>query len=165
MDTFDCIATKLDSRQFSPQPVSSNILTMILDAARLTGSGLNSQHWRFIVIRKQDNLKRLAQDSTSGAWVEGANFAVIVLTNPEFGFHLIDAGRVSQSMQLAAWNKGIASGIYTGVKEEKLRSDFKIPSYLYISLILGFGYPKKPISGKGKNRLPLEELVYEEVYG
>jgi nitroreductase len=165
MDTFDCIATKLDSRQFSSQPVPSDISNMILDAARLTGSGLNTQHWRFIIIKKRDNLKRLAQDSTSGAWVEGANFAVIVLTNPEFVFHLIDAGRVAQNMQLAAWNKGVISGIYTGIKEGNLRANFKIPSSLNISLILGFGYPKKPVSGKGKNRLPLEELVYEEVYG
>jgi len=165
MDTFDCIATKLDSRQFSVQPVPSDISNMILDAARLTGSGLNTQHWRFILVKNRDNLKRLAQDSTSGAWVEGANFAVIDLTNNEFGFHLIDEGRVAQNMQLAAWNKGVISGIYTGVNEENLRSDFKIPPSINISLILGFGYPKKPISGKGKNRLPLEELVYEEVYG
>jgi nitroreductase len=165
MDTFDCIATKLDSRQFSAQPVPSDIMTLILDAARLTGSGLNTQHWRFIIIKNQANLKKLAHDSTSGAWVEGANFAVVILTNPKYGFHLIDAGRVAQNMQLAAWNHGVISGIYTGINEEKLRTDFKIPSNLHIPLILGFGYPNKPVSGKGKNRLPLKELVYEEVYG
>jgi hypothetical protein len=37
------------------------------------------------------NLKKLAEDSTSGSWIRGANFAVIILTNPRYNFHLIDA--------------------------------------------------------------------------
>jgi nitroreductase len=36
-------------------------------------------------------------------------------------FHLIDAGRVLQNMQLAAWNHGIGSGLFTGIREEKLK--------------------------------------------
>jgi hypothetical protein len=49
-------------------------------------------------VDSKQNLKTLAEDSTSGSWVRGANFAIIVLTNPEYSFHLIDAGRVAQNM-------------------------------------------------------------------
>jgi hypothetical protein len=31
--------------------------------------------------------------------------------------------------------------------------------------MVGFGYPAKKITGKGKNRLPLDKLVYHEKYG
>ena len=106
MDTFECITTKLELREFSTHEVPSEIRLKILEAARLTGTGLNTQHWRFILVENKDNLKRLADDSTSGRWVAGANFAVIILTNPRYNFHLIDAGRVLQNMQLAAWNDG-----------------------------------------------------------
>src|SRR5829696_6570291 len=82
MDAFECIATKLDVREFSSQNISAEIKSKILEAARLTGSGLNTQHWRFIVVEEKKNLKKLAEDSTTGGWVSGANFAVIVLTNP-----------------------------------------------------------------------------------
>ena len=116
MDAFECISTKLDVREFGLQGISAQVKSKILEAARMTGSGLNTQHWRFIVVDESNNLKKLADDSTSGSWVSGANFAVIVLTNPKHKFHMIDAGRVVQNMQLAAWNYGVASGLFTGVQ-------------------------------------------------
>jgi nitroreductase len=162
MDTFECITTKLEVREFSEQNVSSDIRSKILEAARLTGTGMNTQHWRFILIEKKENLKRLADDSTSGSWVAGANFAIIVLTNPKYGFHLIDAGRVLQNMQLAAWNYRVGSGLFTGIKQEQLKSDFGISNELSPTVIAGFGYPARKLIGKRKNRLSIHELVYYE---
>lgn len=164
MDTFECILTKLDIREFSQKEVPLEIKLKVLEAARSTGTGLNTQHWRFILVENKENIKKLANDSTSGSWVARSNFAVIVLTNPKYGFHLIDAGRVLQSMQLAAWDYGIGSGIFTGIKEERLRSDFAIPSELDLAAIVGFGFPVMKLKGM-KNRLPLKELVYYEKYG
>ena len=165
MDAFQCIATKLEVREFNTQEVPSEIRSKILEAARLTGTGMNTQHWRFILVEKKDNLKKLAEDSTSGSWVAGANFAVIVLTNPQYGFHLIDTGRVLQNMQLTAWNQGVGSGLFTGIREDKLRGDFAIPKELSPSVTIGFGYPARKVTGKRKNRLPIRELVYYEKYG
>jgi nitroreductase len=164
MDTFDCIATKLDVREFISKDVSSEIRKEILEAARLTGTGLNTQHWRFIIVAERDNLEKLAQDSTSGGWVSGANFAIIVLTNPKYGFHTIDAGRVVQNMQLAAWNRGVYSCLFTGINEARLRKDFGIPEELSPTVIVGFGYSPRKLSGKKKNRLPIDTLVYNERY-
>jgi nitroreductase len=73
--------------------VPFEIRLKLLEAARLTGSGLSTQHWRFILVDNKENLEKLAEDIASGSWVKGANFAIIVLTNPEYSFHLIDAGR------------------------------------------------------------------------
>jgi nitroreductase len=165
MDAFECVATKLDVREFRLQNISAEIRSKILEAARLTGSGLNTQHWRFIVIEEEKNLKKLAEDSTTGGWVSGANFAVIVLTNPRHKFHMIDAGRAVQDMQLVAWNYGVSSCLFTGVHEEKLRSDFGIPKELNPTIIVGFGFSAKEISGKRKNRIPLDELVHYEKFG
>jgi nitroreductase len=164
MDAFECIRTKLEVREFGTQDVSSEIRLKVLEAARLTGTGMNTQHWRFILVENKDDLKKLADDSTSGGWVAGANFAIIVLTNPKYGFHLIDAGRVLQNMQLAAWNHRVGSGLFTAIREEKLRSDFGIPKELSPSVIIGFGYPANKLTGMRKNRLPLHELVYYEKY-
>ena len=183
MDTFECIATKFEVREFrtaqkeegegEEYDVPSEIRLKVFEAARLTGTGLNTQHWRFILVENKDNLKKIGEDSTSGSWVAGANFAIIVLTNPKYNFHLIDAGRVVQNMQLTAWNDGIASGLFTGIREQKLRTDFAIPEELSPTIIVGFGYPAEKLTGKGKkskekrkkNRLPLHELVYYEKYG
>lgn len=166
MDAFETIATKLEVREFdSKKPVPKDIKLKVLDAARLTGSGVNHQEWRFILVQESKALKQLADDSTSGKWVAGANFAVIVLTDPKLAFHQIDSGRALQDMQLAAWSAGVGSGLYTGINEQKMRNDFAIPSNLEPTVIVGFGYPAKKITGKKKNRMPLEEVAYLEKYG
>jgi len=166
MDAYECIRTKLDLREFdSKRKVPSETKMRILESARLTGSAMNSQHWRFILVQSPEQLKRLAEDSTTGSWVRGANFAVIVLTGEKHGFELIDAGRVAQDMQIAAWSLGIVSCIFTGVNQTALRRDFSIPQSMVASVVVGFGYPAKRITGAKKNRKPLTELVFMETYG
>lgn len=165
MDVFECIATKLDVREFdTSRKVPEEVKAQVLEAAVLTGTGLNTQHWRFILVEGSEGLKTLAQDSTSGRWVAGADFAVIVLTDPKHGFHLLDAGRAAQDMQLAAWGRGVASGLFTGVKDRELRRDFGIPDQMSATAVVAFGYPAKKIAGK-KSRRPLSELAYRGRYG
>ena len=166
MDTFDCIATKLDVMEFdSSRQVPADVKLKILEAGRLTGSGVISQHWRFVLIQDRKGMQKLAEDSNTGKWVSNCNFAVIVLTDPKLGYHAIDAGRVLQDMQLAAWNYGIASRIFTGMKVEDLRRDYGIPKEMNATVIVGFGYPQKKITGKRKARKMLDELVFLERYG
>lgn len=164
MDTYDAIVTKLDVREFADKRVDDKTKTKILQAARFTGSSMNTQHWRFILVQDKNRLATLAQDSTTGSWVRGADFAVIINTDPKVPGSNIDGGRVLQDMQLAAWNFGVVSRLFTGFKEPELRRDFGIPPELKPVAVLGFGYPVRKIRGK-KNRKSLEELVSLEKYG
>ena len=164
MDAYDAVATKLDVGEFTSKNVPQDVKLKVLEAGRLSGSGMNAQHWRFVLVQGRDRLKTLASDSTTGRWVEGADFAVIVLTNPKYGFHLIDAGRALTSMQIAAWNFGVVSRIFTGVNRGALEKDFGIPKDLSPSVIVGFGYPTRKISGR-KNRRPLSELAFLDRFG
>ncbi len=158
MDTHQAILTKLDVRQFSEKKVPAEIKSKVLEAARAAQTGMNKQHWKFILVQDKTLIKKLAEDSTSGPWVAGADFAVIVLTDPKLGFHLIDTGRAVQQMQLSAWNQGVISGVYTGIKEDAMRRDFGFPTEVKPTMIVGFGYPVKKIVGK-KNRMPLADLA------
>jgi nitroreductase len=164
MDAYECIRTKLDVREFDRTPVPAGIKAKVLEAARLTGSGVNRQHWRFILVQEPERLRELADDSTSGQWVSGANFAVIVLTDPSLGFHKIDAGRVIQDMQLAAWNFGVVSRPYTGIRIEELKKGFLIPDGFSATVVVGFGYPRRRIRGK-KSRLPMDRIAFLETFG
>jgi nitroreductase len=164
VNAFECVATKLDVREFQRKQVPARTKLRILEAARMTGSGKNVQHWKFILVQDRENLRKLAEDSTSGKWVERSDFAVVVLTDPKYGFHLIDAGRVAQDMQIAAWNDGVASCVFTGVNREALQKDFNIPSDLTPSIIIGFGFPSRKITGR-KDRKSLHELAFHERYG
>jgi len=164
MDTLECISTKLDVRDFDERTVPEEVIFKILEAGRLTGSGMNQQHWHFILVVGEGSLSRLAESCPKGAWLGGAKFAVIILTSPRWPFHLIDAGRALQDMQLAAWELGVASCPTTVFTEEAMRIEFSIPRDLSISAVLGFGYPASKILGR-KDRKPLAEVASLERYG
>ena len=165
MDTFDCIKTKLHIREFVSDNVSPEIKSKVLEAARMTGIGLKRKHWRFMLVENKDKRENFAEDSTSGSWVVSCDFAIIILTKPTDGFHLSDAGRILQNIQFAAWHYGVGSGIFTGIKQDKLRNDFGILQQSNVSAIIGFGYPQRNLTGNRKKRLPIHELVYYEKYG
>lgn len=158
------IITKLDVREFAKKRVPADIRKKVLEAARAAGSSMNSQHWRFILVQDRNDIGRLAADSSTGGWVANADFAVIILTSPRVPGSAIDGGRVLQQMELAAWSFGVGSGLFTGFRLDQLRRDFRIPDELQVSAALGFGYPTSRIVGK-KDRKPLDELVFSEVYG
>jgi nitroreductase len=164
MDTFECIATKLEAREYAKKQVPAEIKKKVLEAARLTASGVNYQHWRFVLVQDPALVKRLADDSTTGQWVAAADFAILVMTNPEYNFHSFDAGRVVQDMELAAWNYGIVSRVYTGFDKEKMTRDFGLPSDLNLTAAVGFGYPARKILGR-KKRLPIGEIAFLDKYG
>ena len=164
MDTYKTILTKLELREYDTKKVPVEVKQKILEAARASGTGMNTQHWRFILVQTKEAIKQLADDSTSGRWVAGANFAVIIVTTPTPSFRLIDTGRAVQNMQLAAWEQGVISGIYTGFKETAMRKDFAIPAESSPTAVVAFGYPKRKIIGK-KNRLPLSELAFIDRFG
>jgi nitroreductase len=164
MNTTEAVKTKLDVREFDSKPVGADVKMAVLEAARLTQSGVNSQHWRFILVQDPNNLVRLAKDSTSGAWVARANFAVVICTDPKKGYHAMDAGRAAQDMQLTAWDHGVASGLYTGIKQGDVRRDFGIPEELNTTIVVAFGYPRRKLLGR-KKRKPLSEVAFLERYG
>lgn len=165
MDAYDVVITKRDVRQFSSREVPEEIKRRVLEAGRLSGTGKNVQHWRFVLVNSKENLMSLAEASTTGMWVQGANFAVVILTDPKLGFHKIDAGRAAEDMQLAAWSEGVVSCIYTGIKEQEMREGFDTPEELSPTIVIGFGYPATKITGRKKNRKPLQEVAFSEKYG
>ena len=164
MNATEAVRTKLDSREFSKQPVGADVKKAVLEAARLTQSGVNSQHWRFILVQDPKNHAKLAADSTTGGRLANTNFADIVCTDPTKNYHLLDAGRALQDMQLTAWDSGVTSRIYTGFKQQEMRRDFGVPENLNTTVVVGFGYPLKKILGR-KDRKPLSELAFLERYG
>lgn len=164
MDAYQGVLGKLDLREFDSKPVPTDVKLKVLEAGRSTATGMNVQHLRFILVDSPQGIRKLAEGSTTGKWVEGANFGVILLTNPKYGFHLLDAGRAVQNMEIAAWNFGLVSCPFTGINREAYERDFKIPRDLNPGAVVGFGYPTRKILGK-KNRKPLPDLAFHESYG
>jgi nitroreductase len=167
MDVTRALETRIEVRRYAEEPVAEETRRAILDAARGAPSGKNLQHWRFVLVEEQADLDRLAELSTTGGWIDGADFAVVVLTNPEHTFHEIDAGRAITHMQLAAWEERVGSCIYTGFDEAGMHEFLGVPAALAVTAVVGFGHPKFDVGELAgqKDRASLSELVHVGRFG
>lgn len=163
MDALEAIQNRIDLREYSDESVAEATKKQILDAARVASSGRNTQHWRFVVVQDEERLEEFGERTPSGGWVSGAAFAVAVLTNPEWDFHQIDAGKAITHMQLAAWDLGIGSGMFT--TDAPAVSEFLgVPDGYELTAVVAFGHPTQEVKGI-KDREPLEEIAFSETFG
>jgi nitroreductase len=151
-------------RSYQSTPVPEALVRRIVEAGRLTGSGMNGQPWHFVVIRDAETLRRLGDLASSGRYVAQAPMAVVVATNRS-RFAVSDASRAIQSMLLTAWAEGMGSNWVGFGGLDKVRALLDIPAGLDVLAILPFGYPTRAVGKGKKQRKPLREVAHLERYG
>ena len=140
------------------------VVRRIVEAGRLTGSGMNRQPWHFIVIRDRDTLRRLGALASSGPYVAQAPLAIVVATDKS-RFAVSDASRAIQSMLLTAWANGVGSNWVGFGGLENVKPLLDIPAGLDVLAILPFGYPARAIGRGKKQRKALREVAHLERFG
>jgi nitroreductase len=163
-EVFEAIRTLLAVRSYQTRPVPDDVIRKIVEAGRLTGSGMNGQPWHFIVVRQADTLRRLGALASSGSYVAQAPLAIVVATDRS-RFAVSDASRAIQSMLLAAWADGVGSNWVGFGGLDKANALLDIPASLDVLAILPFGYPARAIGRGKKQRKPLREVAHLERYG
>ena len=164
MDTFEAVRTLLAVRSYQDKPVPDAVVHRIVEAGRLTGSGMNGQPWHFIVVRDREMLRRLAALASSGRYVAQAPLAVVVATDKS-RFAVSDASRAIQSMLLAAWADGVGSNWVGFGGLDAVKPLLDIPAALDVLAILPFGYPARAVGRGKKERKALREVAHLERYG
>ena len=166
MDTYLAVASKRYWRSYADRPVPEDVQRRILDAGRLSGSGVNRQPWMFVVVESDEAKGRVADTVFAGANVASSAFAVAIAT--EGGKWALDVGRAMQNMFLVAWNEGVVS-CPNGMPDEAAaaRALGLEDGWLPVNSP-SFAYPKRDLDPESKNtgewsaeanRKPLDELV------
>ena len=163
-DVFDTIRTLLAVRSYQSKPVPDALIRQIVEAGRLTGSGMNGQPWHFIVVRYPETLRRLGDLASSGRYTAQAPLAIVVATDKS-RFAVSDASRAIQSMLLTAWADGVGSNWVGFGGLEKVKVVLDIPAALDVLAILPFGYSARAVGRGKKQRKPLREVAHLERYG
>lgn len=164
MDTFTCIRTRREIRDYLDKPIPDESLQRILEAGRLAPSSKNSQPWRFIVVRDRTTLKKISELTPTGAHIAKAALAIAILMDaaklPE-----IDGARAVQNMVLVAWDMGIGSCWVTNFYEDGVKDLLGAPQRMKLVTVMPFGYPIEPKARRKKIRKPLNEIVHSERFG
>ena len=166
MDTYLAVASKRDWRSYADRPIPDDVVTRILDAGRLAGSGANRQPWTFVVVEDPERKERVAETVYAGGNIRGAALVVAIVT--EGGRSLLDVGRAMQNMFLVAWNDGVAS-VPNGMPDtDRAAKALALQGGEKPAIILSFGYPRREQNPESKsaeewsqeaNRKPLEEAM------
>ncbi len=161
MDTFTCIRTRREIRDYLEKPIPDESLSRILEAGRLAPSSKNSQPWHFVVIRDRETLAKISELTPTGEHIAKAPLAIAVLMDgaklPE-----IDGTRAIQNMVLAAWDMGIGACWVTNFYEDGVKDLLGAPQRMKLITVMPFGYPTEPKTKRKKVRKPLEEIVHYE---
>lgn len=168
MDTFLAIASRRDQRRYRPEPLPDEVVTRILDAGRLSGSGSNRQPWTFVVVESRERIEALARGVYAPGNVLGAGLVVAVVIRGK-GPISFDAGRAAQNMLLAAWNEGIASCPNGLADRDAVRAALALTDEDEApAIVLTFGVPERHRDPESRtaaewsaraNRRPLDEVV------
>ncbi len=161
MEAYRNILSKRDSRSYSSQEITDEVLQRILQAARMAGSSKNTQPWGFIVIRSDEQKASIATCGDFANHVPNAPLVIAVVLTP--GGSGFDAGRAAQNMMLAAWDEGITSCPVALHHRECAVEALGLPEDHTPAMLLAFGYPESEESRhRGVTRNAMDDIVHQE---
>ena len=162
-------------RSFAPKPVPRDLLTRLVDTARLSPSACNSQPWHFIVVdeagAKAKMVDALVDDGLTGCpWGDKVPAFILICEEkarlkPGVGerygsqyFSQMDIGMAAMGLCYAATALGLGTCMIGVMSQEKCTgpSTFRRTAPpVWPSL----GYPAQDVPAQRKDRKPLEEIL------
>jgi len=164
MDVFEAVRTMQAVRQYQDRPVSEDVLRRVLEAGRLTASGMNAQPWHFIVVQDPETLRQLGALAKTGPYIAGAPVAIAVAVDRS-QLAISDASRAIHAMLLTAWADGIGGNWVGFGGLDEVKPLLGIPEELDLLAILPLGYPAAALGRGKKERKPLTEIASRERSG
>ena len=165
MDTYLAVASKRDWRSYADRPIPEDVVTRIVDAGRVAGSGSNKQPWTFVIV-DAERKERLAESVYVAGNVRSAALVIAIATPG--GGRVLDVGRAMQNMMLVAWNEGVVSCPNGMPDRARMAHVLGLEGDLEPVIVLSFAYPRRPLDPEAKtaeewsreaNRKPLGELL------
>ena len=162
------------AREFTTRKVTRAELEASTEVARWSGSSRNEQPCRFIAMRDQELIGRIADmalPQTRGLRSATAAVAIVEPDEPERAdSRTFDDGRAAERMLIAAHMLGLGGGIsrVRADVRDGINKALRLPSNRSVRTIVALGHPTEdalqPQSPPGKARLPREEVIYEECW-
>lgn len=164
MDVFDAVKTMLAVRTYEQRAIDEEVVTRILQAARLTASSQNKQHWDFVVVRDPQTLQQLGRLASHGSYIANAAMAVAVVV-PDRSIGYVDGARAVQDMMLVAWEAGVGSNWVGNVNTTEIKELLNVPQDRLLLTVVPFGYPDREVGMGLKDRKPLQEIAHADRFG
>jgi nitroreductase len=166
----DVIVNRRSIRAYSTQPVTSEQLEQLVEAARWAPSPSNIQSWRFVVVQEARQLATLT--SVSPGFPREATAAIVVCSDRRdvrgceepLATTLVaeEAAMASQNILLTACAVGLGSCVVASFSATGLTELLELPEAIRPVLVVALGVPREnPVAPPRK---PLSQILSWEVY-
>lgn len=152
MNLNEMILSRRTIRRFRPEPISTEVLDGLVEAARLAPSAANRQPCEYIVVADPAQAAKVFPlVSWAGYIVPAGNpregerpmAYIVILINrsktPDHGHH--DAASAAMNIIYAALAQGIGSCWMGAIDRGRLRMLFEVPDNCEIDSLVALGYP------------------------
>ncbi len=142
----DLIKKRRSIRKYTTETVSDADIRTILEAAMAAPSANNSQPWEFIVVRKEDLRRRLAEAHRWSYMCADAPVVITVCGHPSHSDHWVeDTSAATQNLLLAVASLDLGAvwiGIYPRPQcEEHVKDVLNIPDEVRVLCLVAAGHP------------------------
>jgi len=173
MDVLEAIKGRRSIRAFKSQEISEEIVEKLIDTAMWAPSAGNIQPWEFIIVRKPEIKRRLAEAALDQSFIEEAPVVIVVCANENRSsqgyemrgktlYCIQDTAAAIQNLHLAAYSFGLGTCWIGAFKEEEAREILKIPYGIRPVAIIPVGYAAETPSPR--SRRPRSEIVHYETF-
>jgi nitroreductase len=173
MDVFEAIKGRRSIRAFQNRDIPQEMVDRLIDAARWAPSAGNIQPWEFIIVRKPETKRKLAEAALEQTFIEEAPVVIVVCADENrssqgYGtrgktlYCLQDTAAAAQNIHLAAYALGLGTCWVGAFREDEAKKILNIPSGVRPVAIIPVGYPaEKP---QPRNRRPINQIIHYESF-
>ncbi len=159
-------------RKFTDQPVESDVIDALIEAAVRTPSSRGRNPWDFIVVTDQDLLRNLGNGKEHGSsFLAGAPLAIVVSADTTKSDTCVeDCSIAAMVIQLTAEELGLGS-CWAQIRlrphnaecsaDEYLKDLLGLPATHAVECIIGIGYPAEEKSGHAYEDLPFGQVHFD----
>ena len=171
MNFKELVLNRYSVRSYQKKEVEEEKLLKILEAGQYAPSAVNNQPWHFIVVRDEDNHKKVSEIYHRD-WFNDAPVYIIICGDHTESWKRkedgkdhcdIDAAIAIDHMTLQATELGLGTCWICNFYVEKCREYFQLSDHIEPIAILSLGYPKNEIA-PDKKRKSLEEIIHWEKF-
>ncbi|MBD3205250.1 nitroreductase [Candidatus Bathyarchaeota archaeon] len=165
-DALELLKSRRSIRKYKDKPVEEEKIQKCLEAARWAPSASNRQPWEFLIVKDDENRRKLSAIHPYAKFVEQSPVVFVPLTDPEAHskYHWADTALATLQYMLEAHSLGLGTcwaGVIDSSIEPKVKELLDIPEHLRVLGLVATGYPDEEPT---KDRKTLDELTHYEKY-
>lgn len=140
-------------RFYNEKKITKEELVELVDIARLTPSAANRQPVKYMVVADEERNAKVYETLGWAGYLkdwdgpekeERPTGYILILTKKDVKAD-VDEGIISQTIMMAAVEKGMGGCILGNIKREKLMENLNIDEEYKVDLVLAIGYPKEEV--------------------